>query len=226
MSSSVVGFPPGFFTRSALVVASDLLGCTLVRRTSDGSVLTGVIAETEAYLPDDPACHAHLGRTARNAAMFLSGGHAYVYFIYGMHFCVNVVTGPEGQGEAVLLRAVRWAECSGHFVTSISGLRPPQSRYPSGGASVAGCVLSGTLVPSESDGLPRFPIPDAQTTGPGRLCRVFGIDRALDGADLTDADGPLYLLPRTGPPPPFSATPRIGIRKNADVPWRFVMAEA
>jgi DNA-3-methyladenine glycosylase len=204
LSSSVVGFPPGFFTRGALAVAQDLLGCMLVRRMPAGSglpagsVLTGVIAETEAYLPDDPACHAHRGRTARNAAMFLSGGHAYVYFIYGMHFCVNVVTGPEGQGEAVLLRAVR-------------------------GAPVAGCVLSGTLVPSESGALTNDLIPDAQTTGPGRLCRVFGIDRALDGADLTDPAGPLYLLPRTGPPPPFSATPRIGIRKNADVPWRFVM---
>jgi len=181
-------FSSGFFTRGALAIAPDLLGCALVRRLDDGTVLFGTITETEAYLPDDPACHACRGPTARNASMFLAGGHAYVYFIYGMHFCVNVVTGPAGQGEAVLLRAVRDVGCSGHFV-----------------------------------GLPRLPIPDTQTTGPGRLCRVFAIDRALDGADLTDPAGPLYLLPRTGPAPAFSTTPRVGIRKNADVPWRFVV---
>ncbi len=186
MSSPEPGFPAGYFTRSALTVAPDLLGCLLVRRTSDGGVLTGVIAETEAYLPDDPACHACRGPTPRNASMFLAGGHAYVYFIYGMHFCVNVVTGPAGQGEAVLLRAVR----------GVVGLSP---------------------------GLTTL-IPDAKTTGPGRLCRVFCIDRALDGADLTDPAGPLYLLPRTGPAPAFTTTPRIGIRHNADAPWRFVTA--
>lgn len=168
----------GFFLRDALAVAPDLLGGVLARRFPDGRVVSGQITEVEAYLPDDPACHAHRGPTARNASMFLAGGHAYVYFIYGMHFCVNVVTGPAGRGEAVLIRAVR------------------------------------------VDGLPV-----ARTSGPGRLCRALDIDRAQDGIDLTDPAGPLFLLPRMGPAPACMTTPRVGLRKNADVPWRFVVGE-
>jgi DNA-3-methyladenine glycosylase len=95
-----------FFARGPEVVARELLGKLLVRREADGW-LAGRIVETEAYLgAADPASHAFRGETARNAVMFGPPGRAYVYFIYGMHFCVNVTCGPAGKAGAVLIRAL------------------------------------------------------------------------------------------------------------------------
>jgi len=102
--------PRVFFARPADVVAPELLGRFLVREVG-GERLVARIVEVEAYLGgDDPASHAYRGRTARNAAMFLAGGHAYVYFVYGMHFCLNVVCGAAGVPHAVLLRAAEAVE--------------------------------------------------------------------------------------------------------------------
>ncbi len=90
------------------VVARELLGVVLHRRLDDDVVLRGRIVETEAYLGlDDPACHSFHGRrTARVASLYLGAGHAYVYRIYGLHWCFNVVTGDAAQPEAVLVRAL------------------------------------------------------------------------------------------------------------------------
>jgi DNA-3-methyladenine glycosylase len=97
--------PRSFFAPSAAVVAPRLLGHWLIRRTADG-FCGGPIVETEAYLRDDPASHGFAGETERNRAMFGPPGRAYVYFIYGNHYCVNAVCRPAGQAEAVLIRAV------------------------------------------------------------------------------------------------------------------------
>lgn len=98
--------PRAFYVHSPDVVARALLGKVLVRRY-EGKRLSGRIVEVEAYLGfDDPAAHASAGKTARNAVLFGPPGFAYVYFIYGMHYCLNFSCEPEGQAGGVLLRAL------------------------------------------------------------------------------------------------------------------------
>jgi DNA-3-methyladenine glycosylase len=98
--------PRSFYLRPTLDIARDLPGRILVHRSPKGT-LAGRIVEVEAYLGSaDPAAHTYHGRTDRNASMFLRGGHLYVYFTYGMHFCANVVTEEAGIGHACLIRAV------------------------------------------------------------------------------------------------------------------------
>jgi DNA-3-methyladenine glycosylase len=98
--------PQSWLTRPSTAVAPDLIGCTLVRRFADGEIKRGTIVEVEAYGPEDPACHAYRKQTPRNAAMFMAGGYSYVYFIYGMYHCLNIVTDQAGVASAVLIRAL------------------------------------------------------------------------------------------------------------------------
>jgi DNA-3-methyladenine glycosylase len=95
-----------WFNRAATNVAPDLIGCTLVRQLPDGQQLRGLIVETEAYQTGDPACHAYRKQTKRNQIMFGAPGYVYVYLIYGMYHCVNVVTDRDGEASAVLIRAL------------------------------------------------------------------------------------------------------------------------
>lgn len=98
--------PPAFFDQPTVQIARELIGCEIARRAGE-LVRRGRIVETEAYLGvEDLACHSSKGRTARTEVMFGPPGRAYVYFIYGVHHCLNVVTGPPGVAEAVLLRAI------------------------------------------------------------------------------------------------------------------------
>jgi DNA-3-methyladenine glycosylase len=94
-----------FYKPSAKVVAPRLLGHFLIRQTSEG-ISGGPIVETEAYVTNDPACHAYVGETNRNRVMFGEPGRAYVYLIYGFYFCFNTVCCPSGRAEAVLIRAI------------------------------------------------------------------------------------------------------------------------
>lgn len=97
--------PQSFFEQDSVTLAQALLGKRLVHEAADGAV-AGIIVETEAYDQSDAASHSYKGETARTKAMFGPGGHAYVYFTYGMHYCFNVVSGPDGHGQAVLIRAL------------------------------------------------------------------------------------------------------------------------
>jgi DNA-3-methyladenine glycosylase len=111
-----------FFARPTLMVARQLLGTRLVR-IEDGQRLAGIITEAEAYIGEaDLGCHAHAGRTARTQVMYGPPGHAYVYFTYGMHWCLNFVTEPEGFPAAVLIRAIVPVE----GVQTIAARRAPQ----------------------------------------------------------------------------------------------------
>jgi len=96
--------PPDFYAQNAVDLAPQLLGCTLCRRLGD-EVLRLTVTETEAYQgSEDSACHAHRGQTPRNALMYQKGGVAYVYLCYGIHHLLNVISGPAGHPQGVLLR--------------------------------------------------------------------------------------------------------------------------
>ena len=151
----------------AVELAPLLLGCRLVR-LERGRRREGVIVEVEAYPGGaDLASHTRLGRrTERNASMWLEGGHAYVYFTYGLHWMFNVVSGPEGSGEAVLVRALEPLDGLPAMRTARTG----KSRRAVGEARDAGLC-----------------------SGPARLTQALGIDRRFDGAWLGEG-GPLHLL--------------------------------
>ena len=126
--------PPSFYRRPAEAVARDLLGRWLVHELEDARLVLRLV-ETEAYLGSpDRASHAWGGRrTARNESLYLPGGHAYVYFIYGMHFCLNAVTGEAGIGSAVLLRAGEPVEGEARMVANRNWKRPPRPGDLAGG---------------------------------------------------------------------------------------------
>jgi DNA-3-methyladenine glycosylase len=196
--------PRDFFARPSVEVAPDLLGCVLEHETADGLVAVE-LTEVEAYAGrSDPASHAYRGKTQRNAVMFGPPGHAYVYFTYGMHFCVNMVClGEQGSASAVLLRA-------GAIIADEDLARARRTRGP---------VPEGPV----SEGRARI-APRDLARGPARLCQALGIDRALDGADVCVAGAPLRMLSGAGNPArsgKIATGPRVGVSSAAEIPWRF-----
>ena len=241
---------PEFFDRDTVAVARDLLGKVLVR-TVDGEHLWGRLVEVEAYLgPDDLAAHSSGGRRSpRNEVMYGPPGHAYVYFTYGMHFCVNLVCQPAGEAAAVLLRAGRVVQGKGLAISRRTGAPGAGGAGLGGGAGLAGRAdrlgqrpgspPDGTLVsPGHLAGRRSISERDL-ARGPARLCQALGIGRAQNGADVCDPAGRLRLLapagtgcpateaggPATeagGPPAAMVSTgPRVGVRNGADAQWRF-----
>ncbi|HUO87081.1 MAG TPA: DNA-3-methyladenine glycosylase [Thermoanaerobaculia bacterium] len=191
--------PVAFYRRPVEVVARDLLGRHLVREL-DGEPLVLRIVETEAYLgAPDAASHAAGGRrTARNESLYLPGGYAYVYFVYGMHHCLNAVAGRRDEGGAVLLRA-------GEPVAGEERMRALRGLIGEGGRRVRPGEVAG---------------------GPGRLCRALAVDRAFDGGPLYR--GPLRILAGEPVVDRGVARgPRIGVGyagAAADWPLRFAVA--
>ena len=217
--------PAAFYARDAVTVARELLGATLVHALPDGTLLAGTIVETEAYREDDPASHSHRGRTPRAHVMFGPPGHAYVYFIYGMYDCFNVVCEPEGSGAAVLIRAVHpevgWRE--------MWERRFPGKPMPDWQEGDAGGQPPGRPAPAR---LPRSV--RNLTSGPGKLCRAMAITRGEhNGAVLTEAPAGggerlAVTRPRDGHWPladhEIHVGTRVGITKAAHVEWRFSVA--
>ena len=196
--------PREFFDRPSDEVAPALLGCVLEHETDEGLVAVE-LTEVEAYAGEtDPASHSYRGRTARNAVMFGPPGYAYVYFTYGMHFCVNVTCMPEGIPRAVLMRAGR----------VIAG-EPLARRRRAQWRAEAG---------------PRDAIPARDLArGPARLCQALAVDRTQNGVDLCSGASELRMRPAdTGPRPAgeteIAVGPRVGVSAAADVPWRFWIA--
>ena len=217
--------PREFLARPAPQVAPGLLGCVLWRQSADGPVAVQIV-EVEAYAGEsDPASHAFRGRTARNAVMFGPPGHAYVYFTYGMHFCVNLVCQPAGDASAVLLRAGRVIEGAELAAARRWGARAASSADRAAEAAVrAGTVRARTVRAGT--------VRDIDLArGPARLCQALAIDRALDGADVCDPASPLRVLAPSGVAagdglvspagPGISSGPRVGVSRAAEISWRF-----
>ena len=199
-----------FFSRDPRRVAREVLGKVLVRQerarqelsdqepasqNAPRSRLTARIVEVEAYLGEqDPAAHSAAGRTLRNAVLFGPPGYAYVYFIYGAHYCLNVSCEPDGSAGGVLFRALE----------PLTGTEEM--------AKARGFEIHG---PKD---LVRL------TSGPGKLCEAFGITRARDnGCDLTSPASSLWIGEDDYRAGRIRTTCRIGITKAADKPLRYLL---
>jgi len=188
--------PADFYARDPRLVSRDLLGKVLLRREGR-QVLAGRIVEVEAYLgEDDPAAHAAAGLTRRNYVLFGPPGRAYVYFIYGNHYCLNVSCEPDGIAGGVLFRALE----------PIAGIeRMARER--------------GIAV--QPDNLASMRL---LTSGPGRLAEALGVTRQRDNdKDLTSPASDLQIVDDGFPPPRVLIGPRVGITKAAAHPLRYII---
>ena len=180
-----------FYSRNLLSVAKDLLGKILVKK-SRGKLIAGKIVEVEAYHGDyDEASHAFKGKTKRNEVVFYEGGYLYVYFTYGAHFCANIVTGMANKGTAILLRGIEPIEGIDIMI---------KNRF-------------GRALHNDKE---KFNL----TSGPGKLCKAFGIDIKFNGTDLTGDEIFLLDQPKLRRDE-IGISRRIGITRSVDLKWRF-----
>src|SRR5262245_59856139 len=191
--------PRSFFNRDPRVVARELLGKLVVRRKGR-TLLAGRIVETEAYLgADDLAAHAASGRTARNEVLWGPPGHAYVYFIYVVHYCLNISCLPAGKAGCVLIRA----------------LEP-----------VMGCEAMAHARGLEDLNFESARDLRKLASGPGRLCEALSITRPLDnGKDMVSRRSDLQVIEDGFRLGKIEVTRRIGIVKSAEKPLRYVLVE-
>jgi DNA-3-methyladenine glycosylase len=193
-----IPLPREFYARDPRRVARELLGKVLVKKIGK-RFLAARLVEVEAYFGNDPAAHSFAGRTARNDVLFGPPGFAYVYFIYGNHYCLNVSCMPYGVGGGILFRAAE----------PLVGLKEM--------ARSRALALPATAEPSALRQL---------TSGPGRLAQAFGITReSYNGKDLTSARSGLFITDDGHPVRRILITPRIGVSKAADRKLRYVVAD-
>jgi DNA-3-methyladenine glycosylase len=192
---------PEFFDRDPRRVARGLLGKLLVRKTPRG-ILSGRIVETEAYLgKDDAASHSAVGRTARNDVLFGPPGYAYVYFIYGNHYCLNVSCLPDGVAGGVLFRAFE----------PVAGVEEM-------------AAARGIDLPEETD-LRKISMLKNISSGPGRMAEAMDITRERDnGKNFTSSRSDLQLVDDGYRVRKISVSPRIGITKSAEELLRYFVA--
>ena len=187
-----------FFNRDPREVSRELLGKLIVRR--DGrKLLAGRIVEVEAYLgTDDLAAHAAAGRTARNSVLFGPPGHAYVYFIYGVHYCLNISCLPDGEAGCLLVRALE-------PVAGIDQMAKARGLEDLDFSSARNLRLLAS--------------------GPGKLCEALGITRPQDNdKDMVSPHCDLQVMEDGYKVEKVAVTPRIGITKSAEMPLRYVIA--
>ena len=183
------------FSLDTLSIAKNLLGYTFIHESDEGKT-AGIIVETEAYLQDDPACHAYRKKSVRNAPMFGKAGTIYVYQIYGMHFCVNISTNQEDIGEAVLIRALEPTE----------GLNLMEERR----------LKHSKLTQMK---------PKDLCSGPGKLVQAMGINKNMNDWHILDS-GLKIIPPKIQiADSDIITTVRIGITQGADLPYRFYIKE-
>lgn len=192
-----------FFNRDPRRVARELLGKLLIRKTA-GGVLAGRLVETEAYLgKGDYAAHSASGKTSRNAVLFGPPGYAYVYFIYGNHYCLNVSCLPDGVAGGVLFRALE----------PVSGIERM--------ASARGLDFSDATDIATK----KIPFLKKIASGPGRLCEALDVTRERDnGKSFVNPSSDLQLVDDGFRVRRVTVTPRIGIVKSADDPLRYLIA--
>lgn len=188
----------GFYKRSNLVVAKELLGKIFVFQDKiSNKKLSAKIVEVEAYDGNiDKAAHTFNGKTERNKIMFEEGGYLYVYFTYGKHFCANVVTGKKNHGTAVLLRAME----------PITGLETFALRR------------FGKMNITKKQYLHLL-------NGPAKICQSFGIGRENNCSNLVSDDIYLLKAPKI-PKSRIVTTTRIGIKKSVELPWRYYIKDS